>query len=170
MNINIFFIIIFGGLISIYQFFKPIHIEQQTFVDIPLFEMKDFTLYELNEIGLTTLMKGDNAIRYSDRYLVSNINFTDNSKEYIVNMVAGSGIYTEKSVALKDNIHFSREDGISFQTDKATYYKEANIITTAGKYSSTIGNNTISGDSLTYYNIKKRIKSKNIVAIYQLGE
>ena len=170
MNINFFFIFIFIGLISIYHLFKPIHIENQDFIDIPLFEMSKFTLYELNSFGLTTLMEGKSTIRYSDRYSVSDINFTDNSQEYLVNIVAGNGVYKEKELELKNNIIFSREDGLSFKTEKATYDKDTNTIKTVGKYYSSIGNNTISGDSLTYYNIKKRIESKNIVAIYQLGE
>jgi len=170
MNINIFFISIFAGLLSIYFFFKPIKIEEQVFVDIPLFEMNKFTLYELDESGLTTLMIGKNTTRYSDRYVVSDINFTDDSKEYLVNIVANNGIYKNKILKLKDHIYFSREDGLTFQTEQAEYDQNSNIIKTDGKYLSSMGNSTLSGDSLVYYGLEKKIKSKNIFAIYQLGE
>ncbi len=170
MNINFFFIFIFLGLNSIYFFFKPIKVEQQDFIDIPLFEMKQFTLYELNNRGLTTLMSGTSSIRYSDRYKVLNINFTNNSKEYIANMTAGSGVYNEDRLELKDNIVFSREDGLTFQTDSAIYNKKTDVIKTQGKYRASIGKNIVTADSLIYFNLKKEIESKNIVIVYQLGE
>jgi len=170
MNINFFFIFLFIGLVSIYHFFKPIKIEQQQFIDIPLFDMNKFTLYELNKEGLKTLMSGESSIRYSDRYKVSKINFTNNSQEYILNVTAGNGIYKNKELLLNNNIIFSREDGLTFQTGSAIYNKESNIIRTQGKYKASIGNNSITGESLIYNTITRKIKSKNIVMIFQLGE
>jgi len=81
------------GLMTIYIFFKPLDIKQQTFVDVPVLEISSFTLFELDTNKLRTIMNGDKAIRYADRYTVSNINFTDNSKKYIANMKANKGIY-----------------------------------------------------------------------------
>ncbi len=170
MNINFFFIFIFVGLISIYNFFIPIKIVQQEFVDVPLFEINNFTLYELNNFGLVTLMSGKNSTRYSDRYTVSKINFTDNSNQYIINMIAEKGIYKNNKIALTENIVFSRADGLSFKTSSAEYNKNTNIITTDEKYILVKDTHSIAGDSLRYFNLLNKIESSNVIVKYQLGE
>jgi len=66
---------------SIYIFFKPLNIKQQAFVDVPLFELKNFMMYELDTKGLRTIMLGNSATRYSNRYTVQDIDYTDNEKD-----------------------------------------------------------------------------------------
>ena len=171
MNINFFFSFVLIGLIAIYKFFIPIKLIPQTTVkDIPIFELNDFTLYELNKEGLVTLMSGETATRYSDNYSVSDINFTDNSHQYRVNMTAGDGIYKNNIISLTNNIVFTRSDGLNFKTLSATYNKDTNIITTDGNYSLFKNDSSVLGDNLIYNNILNTIKSTNIVVTYQLGE
>jgi len=170
MNINIFFVTVSIGLMSIFFLFKPMDIKQRNFVDVPIFELKSFTLYELNTKGLITVMRGDKAIRYSDRYKVSNINYTDNSKEYLANMKADRGLFKDKVVDLIGHVDYQREDGLNFKTQKATYNKKTKIAYTNTDYISYMGENEIVGTSLRYDNRLNRIKSKNIRAKYQLQE
>lgn len=170
MNVNIFFVIVAAGLMSIFLFFKPLHIKQRKFVDVPVFELGAFTMYELDTQNLITVMTGTKATRYSNRYEVSNINYTDNSKDYLANMKADRGLFKDEVVYLNGNVDYQREDGLVFKTQKATYNKKTKVASTDTDYISYMGDNEIVGTSLRYNSFSKRVKSKNIVARYQLKE
>ena len=170
MNINIFFVVIFSGLLMVYLFFKPLDIKQQEYRDVPLFEILSFTLYELNNVGLTTLMNGNKATKYSDRYAVSGINYTDNSKKYIANMKADNGLYRDEVVNLKGNVVYNREDGLFFETEELSYNKKTSIAYTDKKYILYRANDKVVGSSLTYNNLLNKIESKNVVINYEIKE
>ncbi len=163
-----FFVIILSALIAIFFLFKPMDIKKQKFGDVPLFELTAFTLHELDRVGLQTVMSGDNAIRYSNRYTVKNIDYTDNSKEYIANMKAKQGIYKNEIVELEDDVVYSREDGLTFETSKAIYNKKTNIAIADADYVSYRGENVVNGSFVKYNNSLNRVESKNVTATYQL--
>lgn len=135
-----------------------------------MFELTSFTLHELNRAGLQTVMTGDDAIRYEDRYTVSNIDYTDNSKEYIANMRAKHGLYKENIVDLEENVVYKREDGLTFETDRTVYNKNTSIASADSDYISYRGENVIKGSSVKYNNSLNRVDSKNVRATYQLKE
>jgi tetratricopeptide (TPR) repeat protein len=84
-------------------------IKQQSFDDVPMFQIFSFKMYELNENGLMSLMIGTNGTRYADRYTVKLIDYTDYSKDYVVNMKANSGIYKDDTVYLDGDVVYFRE-------------------------------------------------------------
>jgi len=170
MNVNIFFVIVSVGLIGIFVFFKPLDIKQRDFVDVPVFELGAFTLYELDTNGLITVMVGDEAVRYSDRYKVSNINYTDNSKKYLANMKANKGLFKDNIVYLDGDVAYQREDGLSFTSQKARYNKKIKVAYTDTDYIAYMGKNMVAGSSLRYDNLLKKVKSENVKARYQLKE
>ncbi|WP_373035365.1 LPS export ABC transporter periplasmic protein LptC [Sulfurimonas sp.] len=172
MNINVFFVGISLALLMIFIGFKPLDIKQQEFVDIPLFQLEDFTLHELNEKGLITLMKGTKATRYANRYKVANMNYTDNSKEFVANMKSDDGVYKDKEevIDLKGNVLYNREDGLIFESDEASYNKKTSIAKTNKNYVIYRDANRVVGTSLIYNNSLNRVKSKNVVAKYQIKE
>lgn len=157
-------------LAGIYIFFKPLEIKQQKFVDVPLFELQNFTLYELDTKGLHTIMLGSAAIRYSDRYRVENMDYTDSSKGYIANMCADKSIYKDDFVTLSGHVKYTRDDGLSFQTQKATYDKNSSIVESKVGYEAYFNESTIKGSYIRYNNAKNRIFSKNVQAKIQLQE
>ena len=161
---------IFVILISIYLFFKPLDIKQQNFVDVPLFELKEFTMYELNTKGLQTIMIGSAATRYTNRYTIENMDYTDNEKEYIANMKADHGIYKDDIVTLNGNIAYVRDDGVTFKTQKALYNKKTSIITSDVGYVAYLNDSVVKGSYLKYNNNKNIIFSKNVQAKIQLQE
>lgn len=165
-----FFGLILTALIMIFFLFEPMKIKQQNFGDIPMFELTSFTLHELNRVGLQTVMLGDNAIRYEDRYTVSNINYTDNSRDYIANMQAKSGLYKDNIINLEEDVVYAREDGLTFETSKAVYNKKTSIATADSDYTSYRGRNVIKGSFVKYNNSLNRVNSKNVTATYQLKE
>ena len=147
------------------------HIKQQAFVDVPLFELKDFTMYELDQKGLRTIMLGRTATRYSNRYRVENIDYTDNEKkEYIANMKAKQGIYKNNIVTLDGNVTYVRDDGLTFKTQKAIYNKRtSNVVSDVG-YVAYLNDSIVRGSYIRYNNKKNRIFSKNIRAKIELQE
>ncbi|MBU0720591.1 LPS export ABC transporter periplasmic protein LptC [bacterium] len=170
MNINIFFVIIASGLLMIFFLFKPLDIKQQKFIDVPLFQLDSFNLHELNQKGLSTLMSGTNATRYSDRYTVKDIDYTDNSRTYIANMKASDGIYKNEIVEISGNVVYTREDGLTFQTQSAVYNKKTKIAYTDKDYVSYRNDDRVEGTSLKYNNLLGKAYSTNVVAVYQLQE
>ena len=140
-------------------------------MDVPLFELKDFTMYELGRSGLHTIMLGSSATRYADRYTVKNIDYTDNEKEeYIANMKADNGIYKNDFVTLTGNVEYVRDDGLTFKTQKAIYNKKtSNVVSDVG-YVAYMNESTVRGSYIKYNNEKNRIFSKNVTAKIQLQE
>jgi len=152
----------------IFFLFKPLNIKEQKFTDVPLFEISTFTLLEFSDKGLITLMKGSNAIRYSNRYKVTDVDFTDNAKEYRANMKADHGLYKNEVIDLKGDVLYTREDGLTFESETANYDKKTKVAHTNSNYVSYLDKNRATGSSLTYNNLSKKIESKNIIVNYQL--
>ncbi len=172
MNINTFFVLIAIGLLMIYVGFKPQYIAEQDFVDVPLFELDSFVLHELNQEKLITIMKGSKTKRYADRYSVTNIDYTDNSKQLLANIRANTGLYkdTDNVVDLVGNVVYNREDGLVFESEEAIYDKKTSIAKTKKDYIMYRDENRVIGTSLVYDNANGKIKSKNVVAKYQIKE
>ena len=170
ININILFSVISVALAMIFFIFKPLDIKEQSFTDVPLFEVSSFTIYEINTLGLDSILLGTKGTRYADRYDIDNINFTDNTKKYIANVKASNGIYKDDIITLKQDVIYNREDGLSFFSDEAIYNKTDSILKTNYQYVAYRGKNKIVGSSLIYNNLKNKIQSKNTIVTYQLRE
>jgi len=154
----------------IYLLFEPLKIQKQQFGDVPLLKIDHFVMYELDEAGLRTLMSGAKAFRYTNRYIVDNIDFTDNSKEYISNMRAKKGIYKGNTVDLMGDVVYTRDDGLSFESNTLSYNTKSSIVQTKDNYFAYRGNSDMCGSSFLYNSLKETMKSKNVVVRYQLKE
>jgi len=139
-------------------------------VDVPLLNVKKFTLYELDTHGLKTIMAGEKALRFSDRYTVSNMDYTDNSKKFVSNMKANYGVYKANLVHLKGDVMYVREDGITFNTNTMFYNTVTKIATTKDPYTSNKGESHMSGHGLVYNAKLKQMKSQSVQIIYKLDE
>ena len=170
MNINSFFVLISIGLSMIFFLFEPLNIKKQNFTDIPLFDLDSFTLYELDTKSLITLMNGSSAVKFSDRYEVENIDYTDSSREFIANMKANDGLYKNEFVDLKGDVLYSREDGLVFETQEINYNKKTSVATTDKDFVMFRDSDKVIGTSLVYDNFKGTSKMTNIVAKYNLQE
>lgn len=170
MNMNYFFFVISFALLMILFLFKPVEIKDNSFGDIELFSISSFTMYEFDSKGLITLMNGTKALRYNDRYRVDDIDYTDNSKEYVANMKSNKGIYKDDIVYLDGDIVYTREDGLTFKTQKATYNKKTSIAIADGNYVLYRDANRVIGEGLHYNSSLEKVTSKNVTAKYQLKE
>lgn len=171
MNINGIFTLLALLLLGIFFFFQPMVIKEENYGEIPLFKVEDFTLYELNLFGLSTFMRGENGTRFSNRYEVQKINYTDNSQKYLANMVANKGIYKNKQVDLYGDVVYTREDGFRFLTQTASYNKLTAIVSTNTNYEAFMGDeHRLKGSSLQYNNKNKTAYSQNVDAVYKMVE
>lgn len=154
----------------IFTLFKPLKIKQQTFGDIPQVKMNEFTIYELNREALQTLVTGSQALKYKDRYIFKEVDFTDNSQKMISNIQAYRGLYKNNILYLDGNVSYSREDGFVFRSKSLIYDTKSAIAHTDDNYTASSGENSMRGTFLQYLPKKKRIKSKNVVVKYQIEE
>lgn len=168
MNINLFFTIVTAGLFAILFGFQPITVKEQKFVDVALFNVVSFTMYELNTKGLVTLMSGTNAIKYKNRYVIDDIDYTDNSKDYIANMKAKNGVYKGEIATLTQDVVYIREDGLTFESQKVIYNKKTGITKSNGPFVMYQNKDTVTGVKLVYHNNTKIIDSKNVTVKYQI--
>ena len=144
--------------------------KKQKFIDVPLFEISNFNMYELNNEGLQGLMIGSRALRYSNRYEVTNIDYTENAKKNMSNMKAKRGLYQGEKISLFGNVSYVREDGLTFESQKMVYNKNTLLLTSNTPYLAYKEGNSIKGDSMKYSKKRKIIESKNVEATYKLQE
>jgi len=154
----------------IFFLFKPLHIKQQEFVDVPLLNMHNFVMYELDRLGLQKLMSGNQALRYKDRYVMNSVDFTDNGKEFIANMKADHALYKNNIVNLNGNITYVREDGLTFKTPSLIYNTTTSLAKTNDAYKAYRDNSIVTGKTLKYNAKFDTLKSKNVTVKYQLEE
>lgn len=154
----------------IYILFEPLAIKEREHEDVPIFQIKNFVMYELNSVGLKTLMTGEQTFKYDDRYVVDIIDFTDRSKDYISNMKADKGLYKEQIVNLSGNIAYIREDGLAFKSETMTYNTDTAVAKTDSSYIANKNSSTMTGTSLEYSSTLNTLKSQNVVIKYQLTE
>ncbi len=150
--------------------FQPLKIKKQKFVDVPLLDMNTFIMYELNNTGLLTLMSGEKALRYKDRYVVNKIDFTDNSRQFISNMKADLGIYKNSIIDLSGDVTYIREDGLEIASQQIVYNRKNSIAKSDKIFTANLGKNDIEGSSVMYDAKNRRVKSKNVTIKYDLQE
>ncbi|MBA1437436.1 MAG: LPS export ABC transporter periplasmic protein LptC [Epsilonproteobacteria bacterium] len=147
---------------------RPQNYTSKKMGDIPLLHVTDFTMYELDTQGLKTLMLGGQVYRYADRYTIDKIDHTDNSKTHITNLRADFGIYKNDILTLDGNVTLVRDDGVSYVTQHAKYYKKKGLFVGNTDYILTQGKNRLTGTYVDHNNISGKIHSKNIFATYFL--
>lgn len=127
-------------------------------------------MYELDTKGLETIMIGNAATRYSNRYTIKQMDYTDNAKNYIANMKADNAVYKDELVTLDGNVTYLRDDGLTFKTQQAIYNKNTAITMSDVGYVAYLNGSVIKGSYIQYDNNKNRIFSKNVHATIQLKE
>lgn len=148
--------------------FKPLNIKQQKHDDVPVFNIASFTIYELDTKGLQTFISGSKATRYTDRYTIKDVDYTDNSEDYLANMKANRGIFKDEIVNLTGDVVYFREDGLTFETQEATYNKKTSITKTKADFVLFRDKNKATGTQLVYNNLLNTVEAKKIKVTYQL--
>ena len=170
MNINLFFIIIIGLLLSVFILFKPLKIELPDHKEVAQLELKKFQIYELNEKGVKSILEGLVGKRYENRYEVVNVTFKDTSKEFIQVMHADHGRYQDDIIYLKDNVTYAQDNNMTFKSDEAMYDINASLVTTQGTFVMTSNQNYFKGQKLKFNTKENKILAKKVSGLYQLEQ
>lgn len=154
----------------IYLLFRPIEFKSQALQEIPVIELQNFTIYELDQEGLKSIFGGANSKRYSDRDVVEKIDFTDSTNRLITNIKAGKGTHKPQDILLEDEVVYTREDGLTFKSEAAHYEKNSSIFSTDQEFVIYRGESFAVGKALIYDSKSKITNAQNIKTIYQLQE
>ncbi len=170
MNINFFFIFIFTALAMIYLFFNPTKLQQFETKEIAQLELFNFTIYDMDKNGLRSVFSGLKGYKFKDRYEVSDINYTDNTKEYTANILSDFGVYKDNIVNMQDHVVYTRSDGLTFKTDKASYNQDTGFLKTPSTYTLYKNDDKITGTKLIFDSKENRVQSQQISATYQIKD
>lgn len=170
MNINYFFLIVGLGLLGILIAFRPMEIAQSEKQEVALLDLTDFSVYELGQGGLQSIMKGSAGERYEDRYDVEDANYTDNTQAYVQNITSDFARYRTQAdvILLNKHVHYERADGLIFTSNEAIYNQKKGTAKTKGPFTVMHGENRVDGIALHYNSHKDTIKAKKVNGVYTL--
>jgi len=170
MSVSTFYLLIGAVLGSIFFFFKPLQVDIATPGELAQIELERFTVYEVAADGVKTILAGAHASRFPDRYEVDDLNLTDRSEGHVETMQARKGIYKEPLISLDGDVRFRRDDGYTFETQKADYNQSSGDVRAPGSFVLWQAGDRVDGRNL-FYNIKSGdITAKKIVGVYTMKE
>ena len=154
----------------IYTFFNPMKLQKFDTKETPQLELSNFSVYDLDKNGLRSVFNGVSGYKYEDRYEVFDINYTDNVREYVANIRSDFGIYKDNIVNMQGNVVYARADGLSFQTDEASYNQKTGVLKTPSAYTLYRNDDKITGTKLVFDSKENHVLSKQISATYQIQD
>ncbi len=170
MNVTLFYLFIGAVLGAVFFFFKPLKVDIASPGELAQIELNDFTVHEVTEAGVKTILSGVHARRFADRYEVDTFHLMDRSQGHVEQMQAAEGSYREPLVSLRGDVRFERDDGIVFETQSADYNQSSGVVSTPGRFVLWQAADRVEGTKL-YYNIKSgEITAKKIAGTYTLKE
>jgi len=170
VNINIFFTVIIVGLLMIFFLFEPIHLKKQNHGEIALLKLENFKISELNREKLVSVIAGTTGTRYTNRYIIDDLDYVDNENKDLVKLKSKIGIYKNNILDLEGDVKYIRADGLSFESQRIIYNEKSKIAKSPVKYTSHMNNHLAKGSSIEYNSVTKVTNSKNITINYQLKE
>ncbi len=173
INANHFFIAIALILSAILVLFQPVKLKESPVdeLEVAELEMRNFTLYELNENGLKDIMIGRKGFRYSDRIEVIDIDYTDSTRKLQSNLQADVGIYNNTDlITLEGNVRYYREDGMKFTSNKAIINQKEETIKTVGSFKMDRLADNIVGNDLFYDTKNGLSRAKEVTGFFTLTQ
>ena len=113
-------------------------------------------------------MLGAQGYRYANRYTVDEVDHTDKSKQYIANLKADFGVYKDDLLALDGDVSYVRDDGLIFQSQRATYDKKTTMFVSDTDFVSYRGDNVVRGTYVDHNDKTGKIHIKNVDAVYDI--
>ena len=171
MNINLLVTVLFLALGGIYFFFKPMKIYIDTSQkEMPLLELRNFSLYEFDTTKLADFSTGKRALKYIDRYELFDFLYNEKAQQNkIISISAKKGVDKNRQITLEKDVRYVTSDGVEFTTQKALYDRNKEFAKAQTPYVASIQKNIVYGDTLNYDLKKRMIRSKNVRAIYHLN-
>jgi LPS export ABC transporter protein LptC len=170
MKVTHFFIIMLGFSLSLFIFLRPEQLAKPSGEVLPQLEIEDFTLYEMDETGVTSVVSGSDAKQYVSHYEVENAHYIENKNKLGEHLYADHARFEKDIAYLNDNVRYFREDGLSFESDKAIYNTNKENLYVPGSFVLTQNENVVYGKELYYNSITGKMKANEIDANYYIIE
>jgi len=153
-----------------FVFLQPQDYAQNTDENVPQLEIEDFTLYEMNKVGVKSVVSGTAAMQYIKHYEVQNVHYIENKNKLSEHLYADSGIFKTDIAYLNDNVRYFREDGLSFESDHAVYNTKKEFLYVPENFVLTQNENVVYGSELHYNSLSGNIDAKKVKANYYIQE
>lgn len=168
MSINLFFIFILGLLLGMYGYFSPKLSPSEEIKEIPQIELNQFKLYEISKRGIDHILEGEKGEKFEDRYTVTSAKFSDNTKRLFQTVSSDQVEYKGDLIDLKQNVHYTREDGLEFRSREGKYDTKRSTIQTNGAFVITQKSHRIDGGRLFYDTEHNTVSAEQVQIRYQL--
>lgn len=168
MSINLFFILLLGLLLGMYNYFTPNYTLSQESGEIPKIELFSFTLYEISHKGIDHVLEGKEGKKFDESYTVTSAKFSDNTKNLFQTLKADTMDYRSNVIKLNGNVHYAREDGLEFRSNEGNYNTDSSVIRTQGLFAITQNANRIDGNQLHYNSKNDTVSAEHVRVSYQL--
>ncbi len=145
-------------------------IEQFDNNDTAMLELHNFKLYNIGLDGLDMMLQGSYAERYSNRYEIHDLNYTNNSAQEQQKMIATRAMYQDKTLYLNGNVVYKKGNNFMFTSDEAQYDEKTKNASTTGKFELKSSDGIFSGYELQYNSESEKVKAKTITATYHLNK
>ena len=163
--------ILFLGLVVLIASILGINPSSQSAIQVTnekeiLFQ--NFSLVELKENTIGQQLSAKETIKYKTHLDFKEIDLRD---EMGHNIKAKEGVYKDDIVYMKENIHLTRKDGLSFTTENLNYNLKTKEMQTFSPFILELNESSIKGTNLMFYLKTKEIRADNIDArIYLSSE
>lgn len=170
MKLTHFFALLFLLSVSLLVFLTPQELSVSSGKEMAQLEIEDFIVYELNKDGVKSVVSGTIGKQYAAHYEVKNVHYIENKNKLGEHLYADNGKFKKDIAYLDDNVRYFREDGLSFESDKAVYNTKKEILHVPTKFVLTQNENVIYGKDLYYYSESGHITAKKIDASYYVED
>lgn len=170
MKLTHFFVLLLLFSVSLFVFLKPQSYAQNSDENVPTLEIEDFTVYEINALGVKSVVSGTLGRQYTEHYEVENSHYIQNKNQLGEHLYSDFGVFKNDIVYLNDNVRYFREDGLSFESEHAVYNTKKEFLYVPKSFVLTQNENIIYGNELYYHSLTGDIKAQGVNANYYIQE
>jgi len=170
MKVTHFFILMLGFSLSLFVFLRPEQLAKPSGEVVAQLEIEDFTLYKIDKNGVTSVVSGSEAKQYVSHYEVQNAHYIENKNKLGEHLYADHARFEKDIAYLNDNVRYFREDGLSFESDKAIYNTKKELLYVPENFVLTQNENVVYGKELHYNSKTGKMQAEKIDANYYIIE
>jgi len=156
--------------ISLFVFLEPESYATSEEDDIAKMELEDFTLYEINKVGVLSVVSGTLGRQFEEYYEVENAHYIENKNKTGEHLYSDFGRFEKDVAYLNENVRYFREDGLSFESDHAIYNTKQELLYVPNNFVLTQNENVVYGSELHYNAHTGDIDAKKVDANYYIQE
>ncbi len=170
MKLTHFFVVMLVLSLALFVFLKPEASNIPTGKEIAQLEIEDFIVYKIDKTGVTSVVSGTVGKQFTAYYEVENAHYIENKNKLGEHLYADYARFEKDIAYLSDNVRYFREDGLSFESDKAVYNTKEEKLYVPKNFVLTQNENVIYGKELHYNSKTGKIDAEKIDASYYIDE